>query len=75
MHEILKKKQFLPDHSNNSEFYRSIKTYHVFMLTVEPSGKKTNMVVASCIVDTLLRRQLLQNHLIVNLAVMKNRRF
>ena len=45
------------------------------MLTLELAGNTTRMNVASRMVDILLRRQLLQNNLILNLAVMKNKGF
>ena len=46
-----------------------------FMLTLELAGNTTRMKVDSPIVDILLRRQLLQSQLIINLAIMKSKRF
>ena len=45
------------------------------MLIVERAGNTTRMNVASAMIDLLLRKQLLQKHLILNLAMMKSKRF
>ena len=45
------------------------------MLTIEPAGNTTRKIVNSAMVNILLRRQLLQNHLILNVAMMKSKRF
>ena len=45
------------------------------MLTVELAKNSTIMNVASPMVDILLRRQLLQRHLILSLAKMNSKRF
>ena len=42
-----------------------------FMLTLELAGSTTRRNVAFPMVNILLRRQLLQNHLILNLALLK----
>ena len=44
------------------------------MRTLELAGNTTRMNVISHIVDILLRRELLQNHLILNLAMMKKKK-
>ena len=46
-----------------------------FMVTLELAENTARMNVNSPMVDILLRRQLLQNHLILNLAMMKSKRF
>ena len=43
------------------------------MLALELVRNTTRMNVASPMVDILLRRHLLQNHLILNLAMMKSK--
>ena len=45
-----------------------------FMLTLDLAGNTAKMNVASPVVDVLLRRYLLQNHLLLNLAIMKSKR-
>ena len=45
------------------------------VLTPELAGNTTGTNVRSPMVDILLRRQLLQNLLILNLALMKSKRF
>ena len=45
------------------------------MITTEPSGNTIRMNVASPTVDILLKRQLLQNQLILNVVMIKNKRF
>ena len=52
-------------------FLRLIK----FMFTLELAGNTERMNVASPMVDILLRKTLLQKHLILNLAMMKSKRF
>ena len=47
----------------------------MFMLTLELTENITRMNAASPIVEILLRRQLLQNHLILNLAMTKSKKF
>ena len=44
------------------------------MLILKLAGKTTRTNVASSIVDTLQRRQLLQNHLSVDLAMVKSKK-
>ena len=44
------------------------------MLTPELAGNTTRMNVASHMVDILLRRQLLQSRLILNLTMMKSKK-
>ena len=45
------------------------------MLTLKLAGNIARMNDTSPMVDILLRRQLLQNHLILNLAMMKSKKF
>ena len=45
------------------------------MFTLELAGNTAGMNVTSPMADILLRRQLLQNHLILNLAIMKSKSF
>ena len=45
------------------------------MLTLELAENTTGMNVNAPMVDILLIRQLMQNHLIANLAMMKSKRF
>ena len=45
------------------------------MQTLDLAGNTAKMNVASPVVDVLLRRYLLQNHLLLNLAIMKSKRF
>ena len=46
-----------------------------FLLTLELAGNGIKMNIISRIFDPLLRRELLQNHLILNLAVTKSTRY
>ena len=64
----------LPDHLSNSDLFELVDTYQL-MLTQELAPNTTKMNVASRMVDTFLRRQLLQKNLIVNLAEMISKRF
>lgn len=64
----------LPNHLKNPEFFVLVKTYQV-ILTLELAQNTTRMNVTSRMVDILLRRQLLQNHFILNLTMMKSKRF
>ena len=64
----------LPDHLNDQSFL-SQSRFNKFMLTLELTGSTTRMNVAYPTVDILLRRQLLQNLLILNLAMMKSKKF
>ena len=64
----------LPDHLNDPELSELVKTYQV-QLTLEFAGNTARVNVASRIVAILLRRQLLQNYLILNLAMRKSKRF
>ena len=64
----------LPDHLNDQSFLSQLRL-NKFMLTLELTGSTTRMNVASPMVNILLRRQLLQNLLILNLAMMKSKRF
>ena len=45
------------------------------MFTLKCTGNITRINIGSSVVDILLKRQLLQNHLILNLAVMKIKKF
>ena len=47
----------------------------IFMITLELAGNTTRMNVASLIVNILLKRQLMQSLLIINLTMMKMKRF
>ena len=64
---------WLPDHLNDPELFEL--RLSKFMLIVELTGNTTRMNVDSRMVDILLRRLLLQNHLILNLVMMKARGF
>ena len=46
-----------------------------FMIILKPAGSTTKMNVASRMAATSLRRELLQNDLIINLAVIKSQTF
>ena len=65
----------LSDHFNGPKLFELILRLIKFLLTQEPAGKTTRVNVASLMVVILLRRQLLQNHLIINLARRKSKRF
>ena len=45
------------------------------MLTLDRAGNTIGINVASRVINILLRRQLLQNHLILKLPVMKGKSF
>ena len=45
------------------------------MLTLKPDGKTARMNLASPIINILLRRRLLQNYVILNLAMTKSKGF
>ena len=64
----------LTNHFKNPELFVLVKTYQV-ILTLELAQNTTRMNVTSRMVDILLRRQLLQNHFILNLTMMKSKRF
>ena len=59
----------LPDYLNDPELFELVKTYQIY------AGNTIRMNVASHMVDILLRKQLLQNNLTVNLTMLKNKRF
>ena len=61
----------LPDHFNDPELFELVK----FILTLELAGNTTRMNVTSPMVVILLGRQLLQNHLVLDLAMRKSKRF
>ena len=64
----------LTNHFKNPELFVLVKTYQV-ILTLELAQNTTRMNVTSRMVYILLRRQLLQNHFILNLTMMKSKRF
>ena len=64
----------LPDPQNDSELFELVRLTK-FILILELAGNTTRMNVAFLMVDFLQRRQLLQNHLILKLAKIKNKRF
>ena len=61
----------LSHHLNDPERFELVK----FMLTLGLARNITEMNVASPMVDILLRRQLFQKHLFLNLAMTKIKRF
>ena len=65
----------LSDHLKDPKLSELILRLTKFLLIQEPAGKTTRMNVASLMVIILLRRQLLQNHLILNLAMRISKRF
>ena len=62
-----------PDHFNDPELFALLNTYQVHPQKLV--GNATRMKIASPMVDILQRKQLLQNHLILNLVMMKSNRF
>ena len=64
----------LPDRLNVRERFEFVKTYNSSLLYFL-SGNTIRMNVASHMVDILLRGQLLQNQLFVNLAMLKSKMF
>ena len=63
----------LPDHLNDSDLFESVKTCQFHGL--EFAGNAARVNVSFPVVDILLKRQVLQNHLILNLMIMKSKRF
>ena len=62
----------LPDHLNDLEIFELVKTK--FMPTLELAGNTIRINATSHLVDILLRRQLLQKHLIVTFVMLKSKR-
>ena len=65
----------LTDHLNDQELFELVETSQVYVHSRTCWKYTTSMNAASPMFDILLKRQLLQNHLILNLAVMKSKRF
>ena len=64
----------LPDHLNDPGIFELVKTYKC-MRNLKVAGNTVRINASSHTVDILLRRQLSQNHLILNLAMLKSKKF
>ena len=64
----------LPDDLSYQSFLSYLRVTK-FISALEPAGNTTRKNIASCMIDTLLRRQLLQSYWIVNFEVRKTKRF
>ena len=61
-----------PHYLNGPELFELVETWKVYVYCRTCWKYTTSMNAASPMIDILLRRQLLQNHLILNLALMKS---
>ena len=65
----------MPENLDDPEVFELLQTYQVYAHSIELAGNTTRMNAIPHMVNILLRRQLFQNHLILNLRIMKSKGF